>query len=367
MAERQIRCPVCMHHCLLQPGQIGRCRARKNENGKSRPVNYGRLTALALDPIEKKPLAMFAPGSRILSAGSFGCNLSCPFCQNYEISMCEEEPETVYVSPEMLAEKALELQRQGNIGVAYTYNEPLVGYEYVRDTAALVRRAGMKNVIVTNGSVTEEVLEEILPFSGRHRDFTHFNIPIAAELVPADLDRAAYQVGLVNGFAGGFPAGSPAPQGGHASKHACFTGTDSGTTNRLFILAGIPKIGNNGSATHLNSGCLGIFILVNHVLVNAEIHQHPDLLFIPGLAEGCKILAGIAVQHQFIGHQLESVLRAHRIIRELILGEKVICFRRTENGIFRPGCIGFLIWIKHDGIYCFIVSGPTVKGNPHEG
>jgi len=154
-----------MHHCLLQPGQIGRCRARKNENGKSRPVNYGRLTALALDPIEKKPLAMFAPGSRILSAGSFGCNLSCPFCQNYEISMCEEEPETVYVSPERLAEKALELRRQGNIGVAYTYNEPLVGYEYVRDTAALVRRAGMKNVIVTNGSVTEEVLEEILPFT----------------------------------------------------------------------------------------------------------------------------------------------------------------------------------------------------------
>ena len=165
MAERQIRCPVCMHHCLLQPGQIGRCRARKNENGKSRPVNYGRLTALALDPIEKKPLAMFAPGSRILSAGSFGCNLSCPFCQNYEISMCEEEPETVYVSPERLAEKALELRRQGKIGVAYTYNEPLVGYEYVRDTAALVRRAGMKNVIVTNGSVTEEVLEEILPFT----------------------------------------------------------------------------------------------------------------------------------------------------------------------------------------------------------
>ena len=165
MAERQIRCPICMHHCLLQPGQIGRCRARKNENGKSRPVNYGRLTALALDHIEKKPLAMFAPGSRILSAGSFGCNLSCPFCQNYEISMCEEEPETVYVSPERLAEKALELQRHGNIGVAYTYNEPLVGYEYVRDTAALVRRAGMKNVIVTNGSVTEEVLEEILPFT----------------------------------------------------------------------------------------------------------------------------------------------------------------------------------------------------------
>lgn len=172
MAERSIEWQkgryavryACITVCFSR-GRSGGAGQEKNENGKSRPVNYGRLTALALDHIEKKPLAMFAPGSRILSAGSFGCNLSCPFCQNYEISMCEEEPETVYVSPERLAEKALELQRQGNIGVAYTYNEPLVGYEYVRDTAALVRRAGMKNVIVTNGSVTEEVLEEILPFT----------------------------------------------------------------------------------------------------------------------------------------------------------------------------------------------------------
>ena len=107
---------------------------------------------------------MFEPGSRILSVGGYGCNLSCPFCQNYEISMCAADAETVRLSPEELAGKAAELKEKGNIGVAFTYNEPMIGYEYVRDTARIVRSAGMKNVVVTNGSVTEEILEEVLPF-----------------------------------------------------------------------------------------------------------------------------------------------------------------------------------------------------------
>ena len=139
--------------------------------------------------------------------------------------------------------------------------------------------------------------------------------------MPADLDGPAYQVGLVSGFAGSFLAGSPAPQGGHTPEHARFTGTDGGTADGFFILAGVPKVGNDGSTAHFNSGCLGIFILVDHILVNTDIHQHPDLLFIPRLAEGGKVLAGIAVQHQFIGHQLEGVLRTHGVIRELILGQ----------------------------------------------
>ena len=87
MEEQEIICPVCMHHCRLGPGQTGSCRARANRGGVSSSLSYGRITSLALDPIEKKPLAMFEPGSRILSVGSYGCNLSCPFCQNYEISM----------------------------------------------------------------------------------------------------------------------------------------------------------------------------------------------------------------------------------------------------------------------------------------
>ena len=159
-------CQVCMHHCSLGPGQTGFCLARKNENGAVICGNYGRVTSMALDPIEKKPLKMFRPGSRILSVGSYGCNLRCPFCQNYEISMADEAAGgTLYISPKDLAYKALEYKDAGNIGVAFTYNEPLVGWEYVRDTARLVREAGMVNVLVTNGSVTQEVLEELLPFT----------------------------------------------------------------------------------------------------------------------------------------------------------------------------------------------------------
>lgn len=159
-------CQVCMHHCSLRPGQTGICGARRNENGTVICGNYGLVTSMALDPIEKKPLKMFRPGSRILSVGSYGCNLRCPFCQNYEISMADEAAGgTLYISPKDLAYKALEYKDAGNIGVAFTYNEPLVGWEYVRDTARLVREAGMVNVLVTNGSVTQEVLEELLPFT----------------------------------------------------------------------------------------------------------------------------------------------------------------------------------------------------------
>lgn len=159
-------CQTCMHHCSLEPGQVGICGARKNENGKIICDNYGRITALALDPIEKKPLKRFCPGSLILSAGSYGCNLKCPFCQNHEISMEYESrmQGTVFLSPEQLAEKAAEYRSAGNIGLAFTYNEPLVGWEFVRDTARLVKEAGMKTVLVTNGTASMEVLEEILPF-----------------------------------------------------------------------------------------------------------------------------------------------------------------------------------------------------------
>lgn len=159
-------CHVCMHHCGLEPGQTGICRARKNEDGKIVCGNYGQITSLALDPIEKKPLKMFRPGSMVLSVGSFGCNLRCPFCQNHEISMAgEKEAGAVYISPEALAQKALELKAAGNIGAAFTYNEPLVGWEYVRDTARLIKEMGMANVLVTNGTASLEVLEEILPYT----------------------------------------------------------------------------------------------------------------------------------------------------------------------------------------------------------
>lgn len=159
-------CDTCMHHCNLEPGQRGLCRARKNENGKIVCENYGRVASLALDAIEKKPLRLFHPGSRILSVGSYGCNLRCAFCQNHAISMADAEAaETVYISPETLVEKALACKDAGNIGVAFTYNEPLVGWEYIRDTSALVKKTGMKNVLVTNGTASLDVLDKILPLT----------------------------------------------------------------------------------------------------------------------------------------------------------------------------------------------------------
>ncbi len=158
-------CQVCMHHCRLQPGQWGICRARKNEDGEVVCKNYGQISSLALDPIEKKPLKMFYPGSLILSVGSFGCNLRCPFCQNHEISMTGPmEEEISSISPKSLAMASLEYQNQGNIGVAFTYNEPLVGWEFVRDTAEIVKDLGMKNVLVTNGTASLWVLEKLLPW-----------------------------------------------------------------------------------------------------------------------------------------------------------------------------------------------------------
>lgn len=157
-------CELCFHHCDLSEGQIGFCRARACRDGDIVPLNYGKLTSLALDPIEKKPLRRFHPGSLILSAGSFGCNLRCPFCQNHEISMCGDgEIETAELSPETLADKALELRRAGNIGVAYTYNEPLIGYEYVRDCSVLAHERGMVNVLVTNGTIEEGPWRALLP------------------------------------------------------------------------------------------------------------------------------------------------------------------------------------------------------------
>lgn len=156
-----------MHHCTLSPGQTGLCGARKNADGEIVCTNYGQITSLALDPIEKKPLKNFRPGSRILSVGSYGCNLRCPFCQNHEISMASKaDADSLYMEPERLADMALELQRRsaGNIGIAYTYNEPLVGWEYVRDTARLVKEYGMVNVLVTNGTASTEVLEALLPY-----------------------------------------------------------------------------------------------------------------------------------------------------------------------------------------------------------
>lgn len=138
--------------------------ARKNVKGKIIDESYGKITSLALDPIEKKPLKRFEPGSQILSVGSYGCNLKCPFCQNYEISYDDGKMVYGQVTPEWLVEKACSLRSEGNIGIAFTYNEPFVGYEFMYDTFRLAHEKNLKCVIVTNGCVAEEPLKAILPY-----------------------------------------------------------------------------------------------------------------------------------------------------------------------------------------------------------
>ena len=161
-------CKVCFRHCDIREGERGFCGARACRNGAVVADNYGRVTSLALDPIEKKPLNDFYPGSRILSVGSYGCNLRCPFCQNHEISWSDQAfgfRETAHtVTPHELVSLAAENIPRGNIGIAFTYNEPLVGYEFVRDCAKLSHEQGMKNVLVTNGCASLSIFDELIPW-----------------------------------------------------------------------------------------------------------------------------------------------------------------------------------------------------------
>ncbi len=183
-------CDVCMHRCALSEGQTGLCHARENIGGVIRPKNYGLLTAIALDPVEKKPLKRFHPESCVLSVGSFGCNLSCPFCQNHEISQADVDSAAAQeFTPQEICNVALKAKEEdGNIGVAYTYNEALVGYEFVRDTAKLVHEAGMVNVLVTNGEASIKVLDELLFYiDAMNIDLKGFSDEIYASL-GGDLD-----------------------------------------------------------------------------------------------------------------------------------------------------------------------------------
>lgn len=157
-----VRCSLCPHRCLIQNGKTGRCLVRKNIDGELYAEGYGRITSIALDPIEKKPLRLFFPGSFILSVGSYGCNFSCSFCQNYTIS--QQKQMYKEISPQQLVEMALETKAEGNIGIAYTYNEPLTSYEFIFDCSKLAKSHRLKNVIVTNGYINKEPMLELLPY-----------------------------------------------------------------------------------------------------------------------------------------------------------------------------------------------------------
>jgi len=160
--EQLVWCHLCPQNCKIKPGKKGICRARQNQDGVLYTLNYGQLTSWGIDPIEKKPLHRFYPGSWIFSVGTFGCNFHCGFCQNWQIA--HRDPPTREVTPEELVEVAVDAKKSGSIGIAYTYSEPMVWYEFVYDTAKRARQEGLKNVLVTNGFVQKEPLMELLPF-----------------------------------------------------------------------------------------------------------------------------------------------------------------------------------------------------------
>lgn len=161
-AGAALTCDVCPRGCRLSPGALGACRARRNAGGRIVPEGYGRVTSLAVDPMEKKPIARFMPGTRVVSVGSYGCNLRCPFCQNHQIAQAgEKDVRWRAVTPEELVTLTLEARRRDPrvAGVAYTYNEPLVAWEYVRDCARLAHEEGLVNVLVSNGCASGRVLD----------------------------------------------------------------------------------------------------------------------------------------------------------------------------------------------------------------
>ena len=180
--DDSVRCLLCPQLCNIAEGKTGLCGARKNCEASLVASGYGQISSVALDPIEKKPLYMYFPGTQILSIGSYGCNLRCPFCQNHEISMparndfhsgfnaeaqnsntAEDENVKEQVSPDNILALAVRTIPEGNIGVAYTYNEPFINIEYLLDCAKAVHSIGLKNIVVTNGYINTKPLEKALP------------------------------------------------------------------------------------------------------------------------------------------------------------------------------------------------------------
>jgi pyruvate formate lyase activating enzyme len=162
--DKGIICTLCPHHCLVHEGKTGICKVRRNVGDQLMAETYGKLSVISFDPIEKKPLYHFHPGKMILSLGSIGCNMKCQCCQNWQISQSAafDQPGKGTTDPADLIVMAQ--SRKQNIGIAYTYNEPTVWFEFMLDTAKLVHDTRLKNVMVSNGYLAVEPLRELIPF-----------------------------------------------------------------------------------------------------------------------------------------------------------------------------------------------------------
>lgn len=183
----KLECLLCPHFCKIAEGKTGICGVRKNNGEKIELLTYGVISGYSLDPVEKKPLYHFFPGNNILSIGSYGCNMRCDFCQNYHISQNIPESIMADATPGEIANNALSAQR--NIGIAFTYNEPVIWFEFVKDTAAMVKNKGLYTALVTNGYINPDPLNELLEVTDAFNvDLKAFNNDFYKRLTGASLE-----------------------------------------------------------------------------------------------------------------------------------------------------------------------------------
>ncbi len=165
LSDKRVRCNICQWRCIINPGKSGVCRVRRNAEGAVHLLNYARVSSMAADPIEKKPLFHFFPGSLVLSFGTIGCNFHCVHCQNWEIACVDEPESSAKTLRDILPQEAVRIAKKNNcLGLAWTYNEPAIWFEYTLDSARLAHESGLYTVYVTNGFITPEALDMIGPY-----------------------------------------------------------------------------------------------------------------------------------------------------------------------------------------------------------
>jgi pyruvate formate lyase activating enzyme len=185
---KRVMCTLCGHNCYIADSGVGVCRVRQNIDGKLYSLNFGKICALAVDPIEKKPLYHFFPGSKTLSVAAQGCNFKCQFCQNYGISQVDK-PEDIS-GENLMPEDIIKIAKAKNSKIiSYTYSEPTVFYEFMLETAMLAKSVGIKNVMVTNGFMSKEALTELLRFIDAFNvDLKSFRAPTYTDVIGGKLE-----------------------------------------------------------------------------------------------------------------------------------------------------------------------------------
>lgn len=224
LEEGKVRCGICQRRCIIRDGKVGWCGTRVSEGGKLYSIIYGEVSSISINPIEKKPVFHFFPGSKWLSIGSMGCNFRCPGCQNWDISHWLEGPMyTEYISPEELVKRAKET---GCIGISWTFNEPTIWFEYTLESAKIAKENGLYTNYVTNGFITEEALDMIAPFLDVYRvDIKGFS------------DETYLKVGHLKGFRGILDVTKKAK--GYGIHVECVTNVTPGYNDREEELRGI--------------------------------------------------------------------------------------------------------------------------------